>query len=184
LWKAAISMSSVCLSVSLHGTTWLPLDGFSWNFILHYFLISLKIQVSLNLTWITGTLHEDVWTFVIKSCWILPIMRNISDKVVENIKTHILCSVTLFQKCHLWDNVEKCCTARQTTDDNIIWSMSCACWITKATKTYSDYVIRNDFPWEQWLHEHASMLHYTYLTCLLVFVITNVQLVIQVCNGV
>jgi len=29
-------------------------------------------------------------------------------KVVEKIKTHILCSVTFFRKsCRLWDNVEK-----------------------------------------------------------------------------
>jgi len=31
-------------------------------------------------------------------------------KVVEKIKTHVLCSVTVFEKsCHLWDNMEKYC---------------------------------------------------------------------------
>jgi len=41
-------------------------------------------------------------------------------KVVEKIKTHILCSVTLFWKmCHLWENVEKCGRAEQATDDNM-----------------------------------------------------------------
>jgi len=41
-------------------------------------------------------------------------------KVVEKIKTHILCSVTVFRKsCRLWDNVEKCCRAGQDTDDNM-----------------------------------------------------------------
>jgi len=40
---------------------------------------------------------------------------------VEEIKTHILCSVNFFQKfCCLKDNFEKCDTARQATDDNII----------------------------------------------------------------
>ena len=40
-------------------------------------------------------------------------------KVVEKIKTHILCSVSIFQKsCHLWDNVEKYGRAKQATDDN------------------------------------------------------------------
>jgi len=35
-------------------------------------------------------------------------MRNVSDKFVEKIKTHILCSVTfLWKSCRLWDNVEK-----------------------------------------------------------------------------
>jgi len=33
-------------------------------------------------------------------------MRNVSDKVVENIKTHILCSITFIQKsCRLCDNL-------------------------------------------------------------------------------
>ena len=41
-------------------------------------------------------------------------------KVVEKIKTHILCSVTFFRKSYrLWDNVEKCGRAGQSTDDNM-----------------------------------------------------------------
>jgi hypothetical protein len=41
-------------------------------------------------------------------------------KVVEKLKTHILCSVTFFRKsCHLWDNVEKCGRAGQDIDDNM-----------------------------------------------------------------
>jgi len=53
--------------------------------------------------------------------WIPLRMRNFQTKVVETIKTHILCSITLFlKKWSLWDKVEKCCTARQATDDNTI----------------------------------------------------------------
>jgi hypothetical protein len=49
-------------------------------------------------------------------------------KVVEKIKTHILCSIMFFQKsCRLWDNVEKYGRARQATDDNIIRRMRFAC---------------------------------------------------------
>ena len=33
-----------------------------------------------------------------------------------------------------------------------------ACWIPKATKTHSEYVIVIAFPRHQWLHEHASVL--------------------------
>jgi len=41
-------------------------------------------------------------------------------KVVEKIKTHILCSVTFSQKSfRLWGNVEKCGRYAQTTDDNM-----------------------------------------------------------------
>ena len=40
-------------------------------------------------------------------------------KVVEKMKTHILCSVTFFRKsCRLWDNVEKYGGAREAADDN------------------------------------------------------------------
>ena len=48
-------------------------------------------------------------------------MGNVSTKVVEEIKTHILCSITFLKKnsCHLWDNVEKYCRVGQATDDNM-----------------------------------------------------------------
>jgi hypothetical protein len=39
--------------------------------------------------------------------------------IVENIRTHILCSVTFFRKsCCLWDNVEKYFRTEQVTDGN------------------------------------------------------------------
>jgi hypothetical protein len=60
------------------------------------------------------------------------------SKVVGQMKTQILCSITFFRKsCRLWDNVEKYGTARQATDDNIIRRMRFACRITKATDTRS-----------------------------------------------
>jgi hypothetical protein len=55
--------------------------------------------------------------------------------------------------------VEKCSTARQATDDNIIWHMCIANWVTKATGTYSEYVILIAFTWQEWLCEHTSGLH-------------------------
>jgi hypothetical protein len=48
-------------------------------------------------------------------------MRNISDKFVEKIKMHILCSIPFFPKIMLLrDNVEKCYTAGQATGDSMI----------------------------------------------------------------
>ena len=38
-------------------------------------------------------------------------------KVVEEIKTHILC---FLKSCRLWDNVETDCIAGQATDDNMV----------------------------------------------------------------
>ena len=59
--------------------------------------------------------------------------------------------------------MEKPSIAGQTTDD---WRMRIACWIPKATNTDSEYVIFIAFPLQQWLHEHASVLCYTYIACL------------------
>jgi hypothetical protein len=59
-----------------------------------------------------GTLYEDVFTFM-TSGWILFRIKNISNKDVEKIETHILYSVTFSGK--LWrlpDNVEKYGVAR------------------------------------------------------------------------
>jgi hypothetical protein len=57
-------------------------------------------------------------------------------KVVEKIKTHILCSITFFPKIvPFMRYVEKYGTASQATDDNIIRRMRFAYWITKATDT-------------------------------------------------
>jgi hypothetical protein len=38
--------------------------------------------------------------------------------------------------------------------------------IPKATKAHSEYVIIIAFPLNQWLQEHALMLRYTYIACL------------------
>jgi len=51
-------------------------------------------------------------------------------KVVEKMKTHILCSAAFFLKsCHLWENVEKYGRARDATDENGIRCLCFACWI-------------------------------------------------------
>ena len=48
-----------------------------------------------------------------------------------------------------------------------IWRMHIECWIPKATDTHSEYVIPIAFPLQQWLHERALMLRYTYIVSFL-----------------
>jgi hypothetical protein len=86
-------------------------------------------------------------------------------EVVEKVKTHISCSITFFpvNLAVLWDNVDKDGRARQATDDSIIWCMPVACWITKATDIYSEYVILIAFPRQLWLRERNGLLLYTYI---------------------
>ena len=91
-------------------------------------------------------------------------------KVVEKIKTHILCSITFLQKSwRLWDNVEIYCRARQAADVNIIRRMRIACWTNNATNTHSEYAILIAFPLQQWMHESflKLRLYVPCLTCLL-----------------
>jgi hypothetical protein len=82
-------------------------------------------------------------------------------KVVEKIKTYILCSITpppprkLFR---LSDNVEKSGRIRQATDDSIMRHMRLACWISKAANMHSEYVVIIACPWQQGLNGSASTL--------------------------
>ena len=119
-------------------------------------------------------------------------MRNTLDKLVEKIKTHILCSITFFRKLHrLWDNAEKIVGDRGATNDVTIWRTRVANWISKDICTYAhahahapwypharthartckhahtdQYVIRIAFPQQQWFRELALMLRYTYIACI------------------
>ena len=113
-----------------------------------------KIQVSLYMTIITGTLHEDLCVFVMISPWILLRMRKSQTTTVKSIKTHILASIPFFWKsCRyeiMWKTPEH--DRPKTT-----------CWITKATDTHLEYVRLIAFPRHQWLRERALMLRCTYV---------------------
>ena len=52
-------------------------------------------------------------------------------------------------------------TARQATADNAIQRMRFACWITKTTNTYSEYLLPAAFLRRQWLRERALVFGYT-----------------------
>jgi hypothetical protein len=53
----------------------------------------------------------------------------------------------------------------------IIWRVRIACWIPKVTYRLSEYVILIAFPLQQCLHERASVLRYTYIACLVFFLV-------------
>jgi hypothetical protein len=79
LRKATVSF---IMSVCPHGATrLLLLDAFVWNMIFGNFSknLSRKFRFDSNLTRITGTLPEDLCTFMI-SRWILLTIRNVSGK--------------------------------------------------------------------------------------------------------
>ena len=86
-----------CLSVRPcvcpHEMIRLRLDGFSWILIFEYFSKMRRENSSffLNLTRITGTVHEDLSTFMVISRLIHLRMRNVSGKCCkENQNTHLM----------------------------------------------------------------------------------------------
>jgi hypothetical protein len=91
------------------------------------------------------------------------------------IERNIVCLITFFPRksYRLWDNVEKYGTARQATEENVIWLMRFACWIIKATNTHSEYVILIDFPLKQWFLGSASVFDIHTLPVLLISVFVS-----------
>jgi len=64
----------------------------------------------------------------------------------------------------MWKNIVERGRAQMT------WRMRIVCWVPKATDTHSQHVILIAFPL-QLLHERASMLRYTYITCLVTYLL-------------
>jgi len=86
------------------------------------------------MTKIIGTSREDRYTFLIISRSVLLRMRNMSDKFVEKIKTHILCAMIpphLSLSKNPWRN-----TVVPYGSQMMVQHMHIACWIRKATNTH------------------------------------------------
>ena len=56
-----------------------------------------------------------------------------------------------------------------------IWRMRSDCWIARATDTHLEYVIIIVFPLQQWLQEHALVLRYTCIGCLLQISVVKIE---------
>jgi len=59
----------------------------------------------------------------------------------------------------MWKNVER------DRSQVAMRRMRIACCIPEATNTHTGCVILIGFPLQQWLHERASVLRYTYIAC-------------------
>jgi hypothetical protein len=102
------------------------------------------------------------------SRWILSRRRNVPDKSCgENQNIHFMFYQLSRKSCRLWDNVGKNMVETDSLRMTMTGRMCSAFWITKATNTHLEYIIRTDFPPQQWLRERAWMLRYTYIACLI-----------------
>jgi len=115
---------------------------------------------------------------MITSPWILLRMRNVSNKIVQKIKTRFIFSnfsenIAVYET--MWKN-----TVEPDRPQMTKWCMRFACWIPKAThaRARTEYasLILIAFPLHQWLRERASMLRHTYIAC---FVWNELQRVLK-----
>ena len=132
--KATISFKSVPPS---GWKNWAPTSRIFMKFNIWVLFDNLlrKFQFHWNRTRIKGILHEDQNTFSIKSRLVLLRMKNSSDASCrETRNTRFIFNNFFFKSCRSWDNVEKCCTTGQATDDNTAHAY-CMLWMPKATNT-------------------------------------------------
>ena len=88
---------SVCPSIRLRGTTWLPLNDFYEIWFLSFFLKSVeKIQVSLKSDNNNGYFTWRPAHFVSCLAQLFSEWEKFQAKILEKIKTHFLCSVNNF----------------------------------------------------------------------------------------
>jgi hypothetical protein len=91
--------------------------------------------------------------------WILLERETFQARVVEKIKTKILCSPKFsWISCRLWDNVESYVRIRQAVDDSRTRPMRFTRRISTATDTGCHYLQLPAFPLLQWLRERAVVL--------------------------
>jgi hypothetical protein len=90
-------------------------------------------------------METNIYIFIISRS-VLFKMRNVSEEVVEKIKTHILPSIYFFFE-NLTVYKIKCKNIVQPDRPQMtVRLMGIACWIPKATNTHSVYVILIVFP--------------------------------------
>jgi hypothetical protein len=128
----------VCRSICPHGTTRLPLDGFSWNLTFEDFFPECvqKIQIRLKFDKKRHFMWRRMEIFKI-SCIILPRIGIITDNSCrENQNIQFMFSNFFFSRksCRLWGNVENYDRARLATG-NVIRRMGFACWLPEDTDT-------------------------------------------------
>jgi len=125
-----------------------------------------KIRVSLKsdtynayFTWRPMSIydHNSLTYFYSEKCF--------RKKLQWKSKNTFLCTITIFffENLVVYEIMWKKIIVKPDKPQMTIWHIRIACWIPKATDTPSEYVILIVFTLQQWLHERASMLRFTYI---------------------
>jgi hypothetical protein len=187
LWKVTISFMSVRLSARNNSapSEWILIKRDSWDF---FFRKSVELKFNQNPKRITDTSHEEVFTFMTIFRWPLLRIRNISDKVVEKIRIHVLCSITFSRNSAVYEIISRNMVESERPLMTIWRRLTC--WIRKATRAQSHaiafssilthththtlarthkhtqkYVRLTAFPRQQWFRERISVFRYIYISC-------------------
>ena len=104
-----------------------------------------------------GTVHEDLHTFFITSRSFILRMRHVSDKRCTHFVFNNFSLINSAVYEIMWQNMIQ----RGGPQMTILYG-ACA---LHATNIHWEYVILIAFPLQQWFHESASMLCYTYIAC-------------------
>jgi hypothetical protein len=86
-------LHSSCLSISLHGTTRLLLDGFSWNFMCIFGCREISSFIKIGQVWLIFCMEINVHFFLSYLAQFFE-WEMCNTKDVEKIRTHMLCSIT------------------------------------------------------------------------------------------
>jgi len=110
------------------------------------------------MTRINGTLHEDQYTFpIIPRSILLGKKKYFKQSLQRKSKDTFIFNDLFLQNRPVYEIMWKILNGWDRPQMKI-WYMRIACWIIKTTNTYSEYVILIAFPWQQQLHEWASLL--------------------------
>jgi len=112
------------------------------------------------------TRHQYTFLIIFRS--ILLWRRNVSDKVVEKIKTHFVTYFFFRRSCRLWENVEN--FVERGRPQMTIWCMRIPCWITGYKRTLR---IRNTycFSCATTVARKRLKWHHTYIACIVMSLI-------------
>ena len=124
----------------------------------------------------TGTLHEDQYTFLIISRSVLLRMRNVSDKSCrENRNTYFVSTNFFFsfENCTVYEIMWKNIVERGTPQMTVP-RMRIACWIPKPTNTHSLLFHSNNgcttAPYNVTLYIHCVSCQFLFMSCTLLSV--------------
>jgi hypothetical protein len=170
-----LSCLSVCLSVrmGLLGSHWIDFHEI-WNAFFEN--VSRKLKFYYNVT------KKDYFTWrQIHIFNHISLNSSYSEKCLtkfaEKIETKMISSITFLDNRVVYETAWKN-IAQPDRPQITLWRMRITCWIPKAKNTKSEYVIYITFLLQQWSHERASILHYTW-TASLVYIGTKLKRVLS-----